>query len=147
MLPTHGITHLRPASLSVKLKESIQCEMDVISEFALNIGIDNPRIERNNSMGHCLIVTSSQAKAIKQSNHKNIVVKSNASSSRVTFPKIEFLSKAVKSCTQKLFKATLECLLHHTCMFVSVVNFVSIVDAIKCTIIADPLLLTKEPVS
>lgn len=121
-----------------RLKESIQREMDAISEFALNIGIDNPRIERNNSMGHCLTVTSSQAKAIKQSYHKNIVVKSNASSSRVTSPKIEAaskkiesLSEAVKSCTQKLFKATLECLLHHTCMFVGVVNFVSTVDVIK----------------
>ena len=124
-----------------RLKESIQLEMNAISEFALDIGIDNPRIERNNSMGHCLIVTSSQAKAIKQSNssrNKNIVVKSNASSSRVTSPKIEAasrkiesLSEAVKSCTQKLYKATVECLLHHTCMFRDVVSFVSTIDVIK----------------
>ena len=138
MLGSDAVFNAGVSSKLDRLKESIQLEMNVISEFALNIGIDNPKIERNNSMGHCLIVTSSQAKAIKQSYHKNIVVKSNASSSRVTSPKIEAasrkiesLSEAVKSCTQKLFKATLECLLHHTCMFVSVVNFVSTVDVIK----------------
>ena len=138
MLGSDAVFNIGVSSKLDKLKESIQCEMDAISEFALNIGIDNPRIERNNSMGHCLIVTSSQARAIKQSHHKNIVVKSNASSSKVTSPKIEAaskkiesLSEAVKLCTQKLFKATLECLLHHTCMFVSVVNFVSTFDVIK----------------
>ena len=141
MLGSDAVLNAGVSSKLDRLKESIQFEMSAISEFALDIGIDNPRIERNNSMGHCLIVTSSQAKAIKQSHcsrNKNIVVKSNASSSRVTSPKIEAasrkiesLSEAVKSCTQKLFKATIECLLHHTCMFGGVVSFVSTVDVIK----------------
>ena len=141
MLGSDAVFNAGVSSKLDKLKESIRLEMNAISEFALNIGIDNPKIERNNSMGHCLIVTSSQARAIKQSHcfrNKNIVVKLNVSSSRVTSPKIEAasrkiesLSEAVKSCMQKLFKATLECLLHHTCMFGSVVNFVSTVDVIK----------------
>ena len=141
MLGSDAVLNAGVSSKLDKLKESIQLEMNVISEFALNIGIDNPKIERNNSMGHCLIVTSSQAKAIKQSycsRNRSIVVKSNASSSRVTSPKveaasrkIESLSEAVKLCAQKLFKATLECLLHHTCMFGNVVKLVSTVDVIK----------------
>ena len=138
MLGSDAVLNAGVSSKLDRLKEGIQLEMNVISDFGLNIGIDTPRIERNNSMGHCLIVKSSQAKAIRQSNYKNIVVKSNASSSRVTSPKIEAasrkiesLSEAVKSCTQKLYKATLECLLHHTCVFGGVVNFVSTVDVVK----------------
>ena len=138
MLGQDAVLNAGVSSKLDRLKESIQLEMNAISDFALDIGIDNPRIERNNSMGHCLIVTSSQAKAIKQLHNKNIVVKSNASLSRVTSPKveaasrkIESLSEAVKSCTQKLYKATLECLLCHTCMFGGVVSFVSTIDVIK----------------
>ena len=141
MLGSDAVLNAGVSSKLDRLKESIQLEMNAISEFALDIGIDNPRIERNNSMGHCLIVTSSQAKAIKQSHcsrNKNIVVKSNASSSRVTSPKveaasrkIESLSETVKLCTQKLYKATAECLLCHTCMFRDVVDFVSTVDVTR----------------
>ena len=149
MLGSDAVFNTGVSSKLDKLKENIQLEMNAISEFALDIGIDNPKIERHNSMGHCLIVTSSQAKAIKQSHcsrNRNIVVKSNASSSRVTSPKveaasrkIESLSEAVKSCTQKLYKATLECLLHNTCMFDNVVSFVSTIDVVKSNFCASKM--------
>ena len=139
------------------LKEQIQSEMNFIIDFALSIGIDNPKIENNNSMGYCISVTASQAKAIKLSHctrNKSIVIRSNLSSSRVTSPKIEAasrritsLSEALKTCTQKLYKATLECLLSYNRIFCSVVKFVSSIDVIKSNFFISKMYNYCRPVS
>ena len=123
------------------LRDAIRSQMDTIADFALSIGIDNPRIESSSSMGHYISVTSSQARVIKMSHctkNGNVVVKSNSSLSRVTSPKIEAasreisrLSEGLKACTLRFYKATIECLLSQSRVFDSVVRFVSEVDVVK----------------
>lgn len=135
-----------------ELKDGIQLQMDAIIDFALSIGIDSPRIEDNSMVGHCISVTSSQARVIKMS-HNNVTVKSNSSSSKVTSPKTEaasreirLLSDKLKTCTQKLYKATTECLLSYSDAFRSAVKLVSEVDVIKSNLVVSRMYNYCKPV-
>lgn len=119
-----------------ELRQSIQHEMDIICEFAINIGIDNPKVEHSNNIGYCIVVTSAQARAVK--GIRNIEIKSSSSLSRITSPKIEaagkrigHMSESANTCTRRVYKATLKRLLHYTDVFDDVVSFVSVIDVVK----------------
>lgn len=139
-----------------RLKEGIQLQMDVIVDFALSIGIDNPRIENNSTFGHCIAVTSSQARVIRMSHSAksgSIVIKSNSSSSRVTSPKTEAASREIrrmsdklKACTQKFYKATIECLLSYSRAFDSAVRLVSEIDVVKSNLVVSRMYNYCRPV-
>lgn len=135
-----------------ELKDGIQYQMDVIVDFALSIGIDSPRIEDNSMVGHCISVTSSQARVIKMS-YGNVTIKSNSSSSKVTSPKTEaasrkirLLSEKLKARTQKLYKATTECLLSYSTAFGGAVKLVSEVDVIKSNFVISRMYSYCKPV-
>lgn len=125
------------------LRKRIQSEMGVIEDFALSIGIDNPRIERHNSIGYCICVTGNQAKAIKRCKPDNgIVVKAGSSLSRITSKRIEpissriiLLSDRLRTCTKRLYKATLEYLLSCSDAFNIAVKSVSNIDVIRSNVV------------
>ena len=136
------------------LKAQVQTEMDVISEFAMSIGIDSPRIENNSIMGHCIAVTASQAKIIKLSyKNRGIVIKQCASSSKVTSPKVEAASKSIvslseqlKARTRGLYRSTTECILSYSRMFYGIVKFVSEIDVTRSNLITSKLYNYCRPV-
>ena len=124
-----------------KLRNSIQVQKDRIADFAINIGVDNPRIEYNSSLGHCVSMTSQQAKAAQQyaKAHKIILnVKQCASSTKVSCREIEpasdmivQLSDELESYTQRLYESTVNCLLSYSPALDSAVRFVSGIDVIS----------------
>ena len=136
-----------------RLKGLIQLEKDRIVDFALSIGIDSPRIEHSCSKGHWISITGSQAKAVMLAKSKKVVIKTSSSSSRVTSPAVDAasrniasLSEELKSCTSKLYKATLECLMSYKGVSEGVVSFVSHVDVARSNLCTSKLYSYCKPV-